>query len=67
LTYKLCFYFIETPREPPAADPWGGSTNTNNSGNDWAQFDKNNTSSPFGTTTEWPQTTTVSNGNSSTG
>lgn len=62
----------DAPKEAPAvvaaADPWGGSTNANNNGSDWAQFDKNNhTSSPFSTTTQWPQTSTVSNGNSSTG
>jgi hypothetical protein len=57
-SYKLNFYFIDAPKEAPTADPWGGSTNTNSSGNDWAQF---------GTTAEWPQTKTVSNENSSTG
>ncbi|CAF4343732.1 unnamed protein product [Rotaria sp. Silwood2] len=46
-------------------DPWGESATTNNNGNDWAQFN-NNSSSPFGTTSEWPETTNVSNGNSAT-
>jgi hypothetical protein len=64
---KFNFYFIDVPKEAPTADPWGGSTNANSSGHDWAQFDKNNTNSSFGTTAEWPQTTTVSNENSSTG
>jgi hypothetical protein len=49
-------------KQTPAADPWGGSTNTNN-GNGWAAF--NNTSSPFSTAQEWPQA--PSNGNSSSG
>lgn len=50
------------PKEAPAADPWGGSANGNTAGNDWAQFDQNKTSSPFGTTAEWPQTTTGKHG-----
>ncbi|CAF3513299.1 unnamed protein product [Rotaria sp. Silwood1] len=57
-----------TSKTPSNIDPWGESTTTNNHGSDWAQFNShNNTSSPFGATTEWPQTITVSNENSSTG
>ena len=50
-SFKLDLPFIGAPKEVPAADPWGGSTNTNSGGNDWAQFD---------TAAEWPQTKSVS-------
>ncbi len=58
LSSQLHFYFVGAPKEVPAADPWGGSTNTNSSGNNWAQF---------GTPAEWPQTAPASNETSSTG
>jgi hypothetical protein len=43
---------ISTKKKEPApkADPWGGSTNTNN-GNSWTPF---NETSPFGKTNDWP-------------
>ncbi|CAF1464097.1 unnamed protein product [Adineta steineri] len=48
-----------------AADPWGASATTNDNGGNWAQFDATNkASSPFGTNDEWPQTTNISNENS---
>ncbi|CAF3610041.1 unnamed protein product [Rotaria socialis] len=55
-----------TPRSPPTtADPWGESATANTNSNDWAQFN-NNTSSPFGTASDWPQSANVSSENSST-
>lgn len=44
--------------EAPVADPWGGSSNTNSGGSDWAQFDQTKANASFGATTEWPQAST---------
>ncbi|CAF2190332.1 unnamed protein product [Rotaria magnacalcarata] len=55
-----------TPKSPPTtADPWGESATAHTNRNDWAQFN-NNTSSPFGTASDWPQPANVSSENSST-